>query len=220
MDVGRDYEPRIAEAWSVPFSLQSCWRPNRWRSFFARGPLCSSASCTCSSRLSVLSTADTDVSCILSSNHELPSYVLTHARLSQYADRRAVIHPSRRRYYPWLVLSAILGEVGSRLLWCDASNLADALPRTNRQYAHKIKVLGRRPPPEEHLRRGIVGACLCCVSIFAFAWTAQPSVHWIVPMICTVPFGTGMLFSYQSVFIYLGKWELCSLRRASMTSSR
>jgi hypothetical protein len=29
-------------------------------------------------------------------------------------------------------------------------------------------------------------------------------VHWIVPMICTVPFGTGMLYSYQAVFIYLG----------------
>ncbi|GAA5896316.1 MFS transporter [Sporobolomyces salmoneus] len=76
-------------------------------------------------------------------------------------------------------------------------------PLWARQYANKIKKLGRRPPPEEHLRRGIVGAIFCCVSIFAFAWTAQPSVHWIVPMICTVPFGTGMLFSYQSVFIYL-----------------
>ncbi|GAA5839145.1 hypothetical protein JCM3766R1_002270 [Sporobolomyces carnicolor] len=93
-------------------------------------------------------------------------------------------------------LSYIPLGVGIILGWC-------CQPFWAKQYAHKIKVLGRRPPPEEHLRRGIVGACLCCVSIFAFAWTAQPSVHWIVPMICTVPFGTGMLFSYQSVFIYL-----------------
>ncbi|GAA6014861.1 hypothetical protein JCM11491_002140 [Sporobolomyces phaffii] len=78
-----------------------------------------------------------------------------------------------------------------------------AQPLWARQYANKIKKLGKRPPPEEHLRRGIVGAILCCVSIFAFAWTSLPSVHWIVPMICTVPFGTGMLFSYQAVFIYL-----------------
>ncbi|GAA5922081.1 MFS transporter [Sporobolomyces koalae] len=72
-----------------------------------------------------------------------------------------------------------------------------------KQYARKIKQLGRRPPPEEHLRRGIVGAVLCTISIFWFAWTAQPSVHWIVPMVATIWFGTGMLFSYQSVFIYL-----------------
>ncbi|GAA5985835.1 hypothetical protein JCM5350_006909 [Sporobolomyces pararoseus] len=86
--------------------------------------------------------------------------------------------------------------VGIVLGWC-------CQPLWARQYLRLTRKLGRRPPPEEHLRRGIIGAILCCVSIFAFAWTAQPSVHWIVPMICVVPFGTGMLFSYQSVFIYL-----------------
>lgn len=93
-------------------------------------------------------------------------------------------------------LSYIPLGVGVVLGWCTQ-------PIWNRQYVRKIKKLGRRPPPEEHLRRGIIGAVLCCVSIFAFAWTSQPSVHWIVPMICTVPFGTGMLYSYQAVFIYL-----------------
>ncbi|GAA5823404.1 hypothetical protein JCM5353_002135 [Sporobolomyces roseus] len=76
-------------------------------------------------------------------------------------------------------------------------------PFWERQYANKIKALGRRPPPEEHLRRGIVGAVLCCLSLFGFAWTCLPQVHWAVPMFFTIFFGTGMLFSYQSVFIYL-----------------
>ncbi|GAA6061926.1 hypothetical protein JCM10212_001494 [Sporobolomyces blumeae] len=76
-------------------------------------------------------------------------------------------------------------------------------PYWSRKYARRTQELGRRPPPEEQLRKGLWGAVLCPVSLFWFAWTVRPSVHWIVPMIATVPFGTGMLFVFGSVFAYL-----------------
>lgn len=40
-----------------------------------------------------------------------------------------------------------------------------------------------RPPPEEHLRKGMYGAVLVPVSLFWFAFTTYTSVHWIVSMV-------------------------------------
>jgi hypothetical protein len=42
------------------------------------------------------------------------------------------------------------------------------------------------------------------IGLFAFAWTAVPArIHWIAPIICSVPFGTGMVLVFLSVFNYL-----------------
>ncbi|GAA5859832.1 hypothetical protein JCM1840_006476 [Sporobolomyces johnsonii] len=70
-------------------------------------------------------------------------------------------------------------------------------------YRRKKEELGRRPPPEEHLRKGLYGVVMCPAALFWFAWTTQSSVHWIVSMLATVPFGVGLLWSFQAVFLYL-----------------
>ncbi|CEQ38896.1 SPOSA6832_00353, partial [Sporobolomyces salmonicolor] len=89
-------------------------------------------------------------------------------------------------------------------------------------YRRKREELGRRPPPEEHLRKGLYGVVICPAALFWFAWTTQPSIHWIVSMLwihgdeirraspddiliqlATVPFGVGLLWSFQAVFLYL-----------------
>ncbi|GAA5967258.1 hypothetical protein JCM8115_005444 [Rhodotorula mucilaginosa] len=70
-------------------------------------------------------------------------------------------------------------------------------------YRRKTEELGRRPPPEEHLRKGLYGVVLCPISLFWFAFTTYTSIHWIVPLLATVPFGVGMLWSFQAVFLYL-----------------
>ncbi|GAA5997332.1 MFS transporter [Rhodotorula paludigena] len=72
-----------------------------------------------------------------------------------------------------------------------------------RYYRRKTEQLGRRPPPEEHLRKGLYGVILCPLSLFWFAFTTYHHVHWIVSLIATVPFGIGMLWSFQAVFLYL-----------------
>lgn len=46
--------------------------------------------------------------------------------------------------------------------------------------AHK---LGHKPPPEAHLRKGMVAAVIGPISLFWFAWTCQPSVHWAIPIV-------------------------------------
>ncbi|BGP36464.1 hypothetical protein JCM10449v2_000365 [Rhodotorula kratochvilovae] len=70
-------------------------------------------------------------------------------------------------------------------------------------YRRKTEELGRRPPPEEHLRKGLYGVVICPIALFWFAFTTYSSVHWIVSMIATVPFGVGLVWSFQAVFVYL-----------------
>lgn len=42
----------------------------------------------------------------------------------------------------------------------------------------------------------MIGSVLLPISLFWFAWTAQKDVHWITPIIATVPFGCGNLLVY------------------------
>lgn len=44
---------------------------------------------------------------------------------------------------------------------------------------------------------------LHCAGLFWIAFTTYPSVHWIVPIIASIPLGTGLYFVYNSVFTYL-----------------
>ena len=50
---------------------------------------------------------------------------------------------------------------------------------------------------------GQVGGVLIPVGLFWIAFTTYRSVHWIVPIIASIPFGMGIFFSYSSTFTYL-----------------
>jgi hypothetical protein len=39
--------------------------------------------------------------------------------------------------------------------------------------------------------------------LFWLAFSTYPHVHWIVPIIASIPFGAGVLFVFTSVFTYL-----------------
>ncbi|BGP12510.1 hypothetical protein JCM10213v2_000427 [Rhodosporidiobolus nylandii] len=80
---------------------------------------------------------------------------------------------------------------------------AFAHPVWAKKYQRKAEELGRRPPPEEHLRKGLYGVVICPLALFWFAFTTYPSVHWIVSLIATVPFGMGVMWSFAAVFTYL-----------------
>ncbi|EIM85985.1 MFS general substrate transporter [Stereum hirsutum FP-91666 SS1] len=58
-------------------------------------------------------------------------------------------------------------------------------------------------PPEEILRIGQIGGILVPIGLFWLAFTTYPHVHWIVPIIASVPFGMGTYFIFTSVFTYL-----------------
>lgn len=59
------------------------------------------------------------------------------------------------------------------------------------------------PPPELRLPPAMAGGLLVPIGIFWFAWTARPSVHWIVPIIGTSVFGTGVLLTFSGIFTFL-----------------
>ncbi|KAJ3877495.1 MFS general substrate transporter [Lentinula edodes] len=60
-----------------------------------------------------------------------------------------------------------------------------------------------RAPPEARLHMAMMGGILVPIGLFWFAWTADPPVHWIVPIIAGFPFGQGVCQILQSSTAYL-----------------
>ena len=57
--------------------------------------------------------------------------------------------------------------------------------------------------PEHRLYAAMMGSFGLPVSLFWFAWTSRPEVHWISPVLATVPFGWGNLCVFTSAALYL-----------------
>jgi len=73
----------------------------------------------------------------------------------------------------------------------------------NPRYAKKLAKEGWLPP-EQRLPPAILGGILLPIGLFSFAWTASPArIHWIAPIICSAPFGCGMVLVFLSCFNYL-----------------
>ncbi|KAJ5092652.1 hypothetical protein NUU61_007522 [Penicillium alfredii] len=60
-----------------------------------------------------------------------------------------------------------------------------------------------RPPPEAAVFAVCIGSVLIPIGEFWFAWTAQPSVHWISPILAGLPFGlgNGLVFIYATNYM-------------------
>lgn len=76
-------------------------------------------------------------------------------------------------------------------------------PLWNRLYAREAAKHNGDPPPEMRLIMGQVGGILVPVGLFWLAFTTYPQVHWIAPIIASVPFGAGIYFVFTSTFTYL-----------------
>ncbi|KAK4684912.1 hypothetical protein P7C73_g5250, partial [Tremellales sp. Uapishka_1] len=77
-------------------------------------------------------------------------------------------------------------------------------PLGNKFYAKAaLASAPHRPPPESRLPMCCLGAVLLPIGLFWFAWTSEPSVHWIVPIIASAPFGAGFLLIFTSMIMYL-----------------
>ncbi|CAE6510756.1 unnamed protein product [Rhizoctonia solani] len=64
-------------------------------------------------------------------------------------------------------------------------------PLWNRLQAKYTERHQGAPPPETRLFIGMAGAVLVPVGLFWLAFTTPRSVHWVVPIIASIPFGTG-----------------------------
>lgn len=98
-------------------------------------------------------------------------------------------------------------------------------PSSDIAYSHffrENKKYAGNPPPEVHLRMGQVGAILTpictfqslsyqsfllmhdiIVALFCVAFTSYRHIHWLAPIVSSLPFGSGIFFIFTSVFTYL-----------------
>jgi hypothetical protein len=69
----------------------------------------------------------------------------------------------------------------------------------NRRY----QKLGTRATPESRLPPAMLGAVVLPASMFAFAWTNAPEIHWSVSIILSAPFGFGCVLVFLSILNYV-----------------
>ncbi|KAL2155509.1 hypothetical protein VTH82DRAFT_251 [Thermothelomyces myriococcoides] len=69
----------------------------------------------------------------------------------------------------------------------------------NRRY----KKLGKHATPESRLPPAILGALTLPASMFAFAWTNGPNIHWSASIILSAPFGFGCVPVFLGVLNYI-----------------
>ena len=73
----------------------------------------------------------------------------------------------------------------------------------NKRYAKISDEYSGFAPPEARLPPTMLAAAALPIGLFWFAWTNYPSIHWIVSIIATVPFGFGMVLVFLGLFNYL-----------------
>lgn len=73
----------------------------------------------------------------------------------------------------------------------------------NKRYVRLHNATGGFAPPESRLPTVIIGGGLAVIGLAWFAATASPNIHWIVPILAGIPFGTGFLLIFMSCINYL-----------------
>ncbi|GMK59011.1 hypothetical protein CspeluHIS016_0700260 [Cutaneotrichosporon spelunceum] len=109
-----------------------------------------------------------------------------------------LVFQGARGWSPGIAALAFIGiAVGSN------TALAYMIFFGNPKYARDLKARGALPP-EARLPTGVVGAALLPIGLFIFAWTCVPaSIHWIVPIGATVPYGAGLVLIFLACNNYL-----------------
>lgn len=72
-----------------------------------------------------------------------------------------------------------------------------------RYYLRKVRENDGKGVPEARLWMAKAGSILLPISLFWFAWTSYPSVHWIVPIIASGFFGLGIYIVILSILNYV-----------------
>ncbi|KAJ3476096.1 hypothetical protein NLI96_g11395 [Meripilus lineatus] len=123
---------------------------------------------------------------------------ITYAILYSFFAAFPIVFQQHRGFTPGEGGLAFLG-VGLGILI--GTSLA---PVNNKLY---WRAMDRSPtgkaPPEARLYFPMVGAFLLPIGLFWFAWTTQPTIHFIVPILAGIPTGTGTAFIMQGLVQYI-----------------
>ncbi|KAI0014601.1 major facilitator superfamily domain-containing protein [Xylariomycetidae sp. FL0641] len=76
-------------------------------------------------------------------------------------------------------------------------------PLQERYYLSRVAANNGKGVPEARVWMAHGGALLIPSSLFWFAWTSYPSVHWIVPIIASAFFGAGICIIILSIVNYV-----------------
>ena len=68
---------------------------------------------------------------------------------------------------------------------------------------YKKKAALKMATPEHRLCAAMFGSIMLPVGLFWFAWTPREGVHWIWPILASIPFAWGMLAIFLSAIVYL-----------------
>ncbi|KAH8587768.1 MFS general substrate transporter [Bisporella sp. PMI_857] len=73
----------------------------------------------------------------------------------------------------------------------------------NKRFIRAAEGTSGRVPPEQRLLPVMVGSVFLPLGLFWFAWTNYTSIHWMVSIVATVPFGFGMVLVFLGIINYL-----------------
>lgn len=73
----------------------------------------------------------------------------------------------------------------------------------NKRYARVAAKCGGLAPPEARLPPALAGAVLLPIGLFWFAWTNGTNVHWVVPIMGSAVFASGLVLVFLSLMNYL-----------------
>ncbi|KAA8569273.1 hypothetical protein EYC84_000934 [Monilinia fructicola] len=71
------------------------------------------------------------------------------------------------------------------------------------RYARIVDAAGGRPVPEARLAPMAFGGVVFAIGLFWFGWTADPSIHWILPVLAAVFIGAGFNIIFQQCINFL-----------------
>ncbi|CAK5262687.1 unnamed protein product [Mycena citricolor] len=128
----------------------------------------------------------------------LSDHIRTRAPL-QRSEHRPHLSGHRHRHGRGSLYTAILGQAS--LSQASASSVL--AKHKYRHHARAAAANGGKAPPETLLVMGQVGGIMVPLSLYWFAFTTYPRVHWVVPIIASIPFGTGTFFVFTATFTYL-----------------
>ncbi|KAF2089142.1 MFS general substrate transporter [Saccharata proteae CBS 121410] len=76
-------------------------------------------------------------------------------------------------------------------------------PLQERYYLRRVAENDGKGVPEARMYAARYGAFLLPISLFWFAWTSFPSVHWIVPIVASSLFGAGIYIIILAILNYV-----------------
>ncbi|KZV70459.1 MFS general substrate transporter [Peniophora sp. CONT] len=123
---------------------------------------------------------------------------LTYATLYAQFAAYPIVFSQHRGFGPGATGLAFLGIGVGVIIGVAAAPIQNAMYRR----AMKKSASGHAPP-EARLYASMAGGIFFAVGQFWFAWTADPLIHWIVPVLGSVPVGIGLALILQSLTQYM-----------------